>query len=1314
VTKPAARFAQHKRYRGGHGLRVIAAALLWLLVLSCGSLILARAGNHAIARLQRSDVRRLLYARAAYKYASTWSGTHSRCAAADNMLASWRCQRTIRAEQQVRTHYRAVVLWSAHALSAPAGETTGPTAARHEESPQAITMVGTDTGQTALWYPGEFRAFAMAAVGLLVAILLIQIQRRRRRSDPRDLAAILNALPSMIGYWNADLRNRFANNAYSSWLGAGSAPLPGTHIRTFHGDELYARIAPHVETVLRGQPVSFEQTIAGHSGARAAHFLVHYVPDFQNGAVRGFYALQHDVTETTEAKYQLAALVRENEGLLSTLRQHAPVSVADADGKITDANHAFCAISGYSREELLGQDHRLVSSNTHPASFWNGLWGSVGKGTPWRGEICNRAKGGALYWVDSIIAPFLGENGQVVKYISLLHDITARKEAKRLLIESEAFLERVEEVSGVGGFRFNFDDGAIQWTRQTYRLHEIAEGRIPTQELIDRCFAPEINRQLREATFLAREAGTGYDFEVPMKTASDQTIWLRMVGKVECDGGAPIRVIGTIQDITERRAMNQQLQDATAVAQRANRAKSEFLANMSHEIRTPLNAIIGLGYLLEQTTLSEDQRQFLIKIQFAGRALLGVINNVLDLSKIEAGEMVLEEELFNLPELVEDLCQMMVPQASSKGIELIGKMATNVPPMVKGDASRLRQVLTNLLSNSIKFTQVGQVNMDLSVSDSGPQSVRLRCEVKDTGIGIEPEALGRMFTPFTQADASTTRRFGGTGLGLSIARRFVELMGGEIGVSSVPATGSTFWIEVPLRLLSATDNAGTANRARGLRISVANSGGDAPGGLGAMVRALGWIPRVAASCEPVLQFIDDSQPDAWPDVLILDVRVLDGPARQSISEHWKQDNGDDYPPIIFVADDSRSPAASEPLMRGSDILLARPVTSSALFNAINTAVWKRRDGGERVLRSTTFDEQHAQWLAGVHVLAVDDSDINLEVARRILEKQGAIVTSCSDGEAAFQCVRETHKQLDIVLMDVQMPILDGNEATRRIRHELKLADLPILALTAGALLGERQKSLEAGMNDFVTKPFDPQALIRKVRRLVEQARGAPIPMVMLQRNSVRRAAGWPSISSIDSDAIHQLFGGDLALFSSLLVRVLREYSAFEVPCSVSPDNDDSRTALRERAHKLKGSAGVIGATGLRRLAGAVERALIENRPSGVVERILKQLASDVATLRAESLPFLKIHEAQKINVGPVASEDVENGTAGMDELCSLLDHHNLAAVEAFNALGPRIAAMVSPERLGRLRAAIDDLDFPLGAQLLREARLKEAASKVDG
>jgi PAS domain S-box-containing protein len=757
-------------------------------------------------------------------------------------------------------------------------------------------------------------------------------------------------------------------------------------------------------------------------------------------------------------------------------------------------------------------------------------------------------------------------------------------------------------------------------------------------------------------------------------------------------------VFAAVREITERKQYERSLREATYRAEHANSAKSEFLANMSHEIRTPLNAVIGLGYLLEHTTLNVDQRQLLSKIQFGGRALLGVINNVLDLSKIEAGEMSLEDEPFDLPELVRDLGQMLAPQAIAKGIELIIQCAAAVPRIVKGDASRLRQILTNLLGNSIKFTATGHVELKVFCSEQSSDRIQLRCTVQDTGIGIEPAALERLFTPFTQADASTTRRFGGTGLGLSIARRFVELMGGEIGVSSTVTVGSTFWIEIPLRI--AHDIDGTLSE-RGLRIVVVDSSGDAPERLLSMARALGWSPQVAETGEQLIAALGAAQPHTWPDVLILELHLDDMDAHQLIARLEKECAHGELPPVIVVADLVQSYMEHELLMRTTDVLLVRPLTSSALFNAVNAAVSKRPDSLERVLQSTNFDELHAQWLAGVRVLVVDDSDINLEVAQRILEKQGATVTTCSDGLAALEHVRVHHQTLDVVLMDVQMPTLDGNEATRRIRAELQLKTLPIVALTAGALVGERQRALEAGMNDFISKPFDPQALIRKVRRLVEGTRGEPIAMVILDTEPTFDATRRPLMSSIDAGVVQQMFGDDLALFKSLLGRMLREFADLALPTSVSSDDQPTRSEIKARTHKLKGSAGMIGATKVMRLAGAAEAALQESRPVDIIEGILTQLASALTTLREEAEPFLAEPERHAdSNVGMASRPKI--GNADIHELCALLECQNLAAIDKFGLLSPSLSELVGAVRFDRLRDAIDGLDFQLGAELLRE------------
>jgi PAS domain S-box-containing protein len=553
--------------------------------------------------------------------------------------------------------------------------------------------------------------------------------------------------------------------------------------------------------------------------------------------------------------------------------------------------------------------------------------------------------------------------GVAIRMIGVNFDITARKQAELELKHTSSLLRRVLDSAS---------DLSIIATAPDLTISVFNKGSedllgYAGDEFIDSATplafhdAAEVEARGRELSTLLGRPVQGADVFTESATLDVPREWTYIskdqrrvpvmlnVSAMFDDSGNLSGYLGVARDISRDREQDRSLQEAKAEAERANAAKSEFLSNMSHEIRTPLNAVIGLGYLLEQTPLNEQQRSFVKKINFAGHSLLEVINDVLDLSKIEAGEMTLEAADFDLVHLIRGIGQMLTPMADAKGVALHMHCAADLPPRVRGDALRLGQIATNLLNNAIKFTAHGQVALNLSCSKNTVTDMLVRLSVRDTGIGIDAEGMARLFRPFCQIDTSTTRRFGGTGLGLSIVRRLVDMMGGEIGVDSSVGVGSEFWVEVPLRPAVSTDPA------------------------------------------------------------------FDMPPREAPAQ----------------------------------------------------AV------GSRIL-------------SGAKVLIVDDSEINWVVAQHILQGQGARAVACGSGVEALEHLRRSPNGFDIVLMDVQMPTMDGNEATRRIRAELQLKTLPIIALTAGALVSERERSLQAGMNAVLTKPFEPTALIGIVRRYIEQ------------------------------------------------------------------------------------------------------------------------------------------------------------------------------------------------------------------------------------
>ncbi len=1530
-----------------------------------------------------------------------------------------------------------------------------------------------------------------------------------------------------------------------------------------------------------------------------------------NGRLTGFMAVESDITARKEAEAALAAARREADALLSTIRTHSIVSVTDADGLITEVNAAFCRISGYAADELIGQDHRLINSGEQPPAFWAAMWRTVKAGRTWRGQVCNRARDGGLYWVDSVIAPFVGVDGRIEKFISVRNDITsakraaqalarererlsmiiegtnagtwevdlvtgedkindiyaemlgfsvkelrermrgdfltlvhpddrtavalsrqahldgetvdyevefriqhrdgrwlwvlsrgrvgerdaqgralnmagihidisARKDSERILrrerqrlsmilegthvgtwewnIEtgetvfnerwaeitgyslaelapvnidtwsglchpddlsvssqalqrhfdgetefyecearmrhkdghwvwaldrgrlyaraadgrprwmagtrmditerklaeqalraSQALLDTTGRIANVGGWSHDLVRGELTWSDQACRLHDLPPGHRPTPEEAIGYYAPQARQTIAERIERAKREGEPWDVELPLVTAAGRHIWVRVMGMAEIRHGEAVRLYGAMQDVTHHRELQdelrrtgevmtsivenlpcgvsvfnadlelvasnrkyreilgfpdalfeperptferfirfnaergeygegdvdvivagilararapaqphrlertrpdgtpvevqgapmpgggfvttytdisdrkrveaelarssgllrgaieaideafvvydpddrlvlcnerykslysgvrdliepgvrfqdlvragaergdyvaargrvdewvrerveahlraegtatQELDDGTTLriierrlpdghivgfridvtemmrarrsAEEASRAKSQFLANMSHEIRTPMNAVLGMLTLLQRTELTPRQADYAAKSEGAARSLLGLLNDILDFSKAEAGKMELDPQPFHVDELLRDVSVVLSAGIGGKPVELLLDIDAGLPPVLVGDAMRLRQVLINLGGNAVKFTERGEVVVTLAVVGRNDADVRLAVAVRDSGIGIAPENHARIFSGFTQAEASTTRRFGGTGLGVAICQRLVHLMGGELKLDSALGRGSRFHFEITLPVGSdERDRGGPV----GLRALIVDDNPSARELLCGMVRSLGWHAEAAADGTEALQmlqaasapydavFVDWEMPglDGWQvcERIRLDALAAGAPLLVMVTAHGRES-------LAQRAD------AEQGLLDG---FLVKPVTASMLRDAVVDAkarvVGATGPGdapGATVGPAGCTTKRGARRLAGLRLLLAEDNLNNQQVARELLEDEGAEVQVAANGRLACEAVSRAAPPFDAVLMDLQMPEMDGFSATSRIRLTLDRTALPIVAMTANAMASDREACLAAGMNDHVGKPFDLDQLVTVLQRVTGRkasAVHAPAGPLVLPPGvpEAAQAAG------VDLAAAVRRMGGQLDPYK----RMLRNFVRFDLPplskAWQALAGAEARDDARRQAHTIKGLAATLGVTDLAEHAGRVERALADP-DGGPVRDLLGALGAALDTVEPRLTRLQVALERSGTRRCPSSAmqgvaADPSALRAALQELARLLGDNDMQATAAMERLRDLHATSLG-SRIEPLDAAIAQLDF---------------------
>ena len=560
--------------------------------------------------------------------------------------------------------------------------------------------------------------------------------------------------------------------------------------------------------------------------------------------------------------------------------------------------------------------------------------------------------------------------------------------------------------------------------------------------------------------------------------------------------GKPQQYIGIRTDITASKELEQSLKVATDKALAATQAKSQFLANMSHEIRTPMNAILGMLKLMEDTDMSVTQADYVSKAEGAAKSLLGLLNDILDFSKIDAGKMALDPQPFRVDKLLRDLAVILSANTGQKPVEVLFDLDPSTPRMLVGDALRLQQVLINLSGNAIKFTPKGEVVIQIRLVEQTDAGYRLRFAVRDSGIGIAPENQAHIFDGFSQAEASTTRRFGGTGLGLTISRRLVNLMGGDLQLESALGKGSTFHFTITLPAGNTAESAAPATphgTNEPLDVLIVDDNPLAREVLNAMTTSWGWTAELAEDGEAAVERVRARLNAGVPvhQAVIMDWEMPGMDGWQTIARIRHLTPAGQAPITIMVTAHGREQLAlrSEEEQTALNAYLIKPITPSMLFDAVANA----RSGKGNVRASVRTKVSKPKQLLGLRLLVVEDNVVNQQVAQGLLKAAGAHVELAANGRLGVQAVAAASPPFDAVLMDIQMPVMDGYAATQAIREELGLTDLPVIAMTANAMASDREACLAAGMNDHVGKPFDLPHLIHVLLTQTGRTNGASQP-----------------------------------------------------------------------------------------------------------------------------------------------------------------------------------------------------------------------------